>query len=101
MATTIIVAIISSGLLSTIITGLFSIFKDKKHKESGIEKGVRQLLYQSIKLKCKEYISRGNISDEELNDLIVEHGIYHTDLNGNGYLDELMNAVKRLPITVE
>lgn len=101
MAVTIIVAVISSGLLSTIVTGIFTLLAQKKGKANGIEKGVRQILYSSIKEKCHDYIRRGWINDDELKDLLIEHEIYHTDLGGNGYLDEMMSAVKRLPLKVE
>lgn len=101
MDKTILIAILSSGALSTLISGIFSLINNKKKNDDAIAKGVRQLLYDRIKEKGKSYISKGEITDEELQDIISMHSIYHTDLDGNGYLDELMNSVKRLKLIVK
>ena len=92
------IAVIGSGALSALISGIFSLINEKKHKQSGLYAGVRELLYDRIKTNAKCYIKKGYISTEELEDLIGMHNIYHDELYGNGYLDELMNKVKSLPI---
>ena len=94
----ILLAIIGSGALSSIIAGIFSLVQNRKNKKDGVSKGVRQLLYDRIKYLGRCYISDGTISAEDLEDLMQMHGIYHTDLGGNGYLDNLMEQVKHLPI---
>ena len=94
----ILLAIIGSGALSSIIAGIFSLIQNRKNKKDGVSKGVRQLLYDRIKYLGRCYISDGTISAEDLEDLMQMHGIYHTDLGGNGYLDSLMEQVKHLPI---
>ena len=94
----ILLAIIGSGALSSIIAGIFSLIQNRKNKKDGVSKGVRQLLYDRIKYLGRCYISDGTISAEDLEDLMQIHGIYHTDLGGNGYLDSLMEQVKHLPI---
>ena len=94
----ILLAIIGSGALSSIIAGIFSLIQNRKNKKDGVSKGVRQLLYDRIKYLGRCYISDGTISAEDLEDLMQMHGIYHTDLGGNGYLDNLMEQVKHLPI---
>lgn len=55
----------------------------------------RTILYDRIKFLGKSYISRGYITVEELEDLTQMHRVYHDPdkLNGNGFLDELMNTV--------
>lgn len=96
----IIIAIISSGALSTLISGLINLWQTKKKKHDGVREGVKILLYDRIKHLGKGYIERGCISAEELEDLTQMHNIYHDPdgLNGNGFLDTLMSNVKRLPI---
>lgn len=94
----IIIAIIGSGVLSTIISGLFSLAQTKKAKEDGVTAGVRQLLYDRVKYLCKAHIERGYIATNDLDDLERMHKIYHDDLNGNGFLDDLMKNVRRLPV---
>lgn len=55
----------------------------------------RTILYDRIKHLGKSYIARGWITVEELEDLKNMHKVYHDPdkLNGNGFLDDLMNAV--------
>lgn len=95
---TILLAIIGSGALSSLIAGIFGLIQHRKSKKDGVSKGVRQLLYDRIKHLGRCYISEGAISAEDLEDLMQMHGIYHSDLGGNGYLDSIMEQVKKLPI---
>lgn len=59
----------------------------------------RTILYDRIKHLGKSYISRGYVTVEELEDLTHMHSVYHDGdkLNGNGFLDSLMESVNRLP----
>ena len=56
------------------------------------------LLYDRIKHLGNSYIHKGYVTSEELEDLTAMHQIYHNNLNGNGFLDDLMSRVKNLPI---
>lgn len=96
----IIIAIIGSGALTALITNLFNIYRDRKSHEDGIAEGVQLLLYDRIKTLAKNHIAAGTISPDDLEDLSRMWQCYHDPegLNGNGYLDSLMGAVKRLPI---
>ena len=58
----------------------------------------RMLLYDRIKHLGKSYISCREITPEELEDIMAMHACYHTDLNGNGFLDNVMRQVQELPI---
>ena len=55
----------------------------------------RTILYDRIKHLGKSYIARGWITVEELEDLKRMHQVYHDEdkLNGNGFLDTLMNTI--------
>lgn len=59
----------------------------------------RTILYEWIKQRCKHYIERKYVTVEELEDLERMHKVYHDEdkLNGNGFLKELMEAVRALP----
>ena len=59
----------------------------------------RTVLYDRIKHLGKSYIARGYVTVEELEDLERMHDVYHDPdkLNGNGFLKELMNTVRKLP----
>ena len=98
MNETILVAIVSSGALSALISGCFTLASQRKRKDDGISAGVRQLLYDRIKYLCKDHISRKYIASNDLEDLCRMHKISHDDLDGNGFLDDLMREVRRLEI---
>ena len=93
-----IAAILGSSALSAVISGLFGLAQTRRKRHDGVSAGVQQLMYDRIKYLCKAHLSRGRIASNDLEDLIRMHKIYHDDLNGNGYLDELMDAVEDLPI---
>ena len=94
----IVLAILSSGALSALISGLFARSERKKRKDTGISAGVRMLLYDKIKYLCKEHISHGYIATHDLEDLCRMHKIYHEELDGNGFLDGLMSEVHKLKV---
>lgn len=57
-------------------------------------------MYDRIKHLGKSYIRQEEISAEDLKDLIDMHRCYHDDLGGNGFLDEIMEQVRHLPIKI-
>ena len=56
----------------------------------------RTILYDRIKHLAKSYIKRGWISVEEYEDLKRMHKVYHDELGGNGFLDDIMKEVNKL-----
>lgn len=95
----ILIAVLGSGALSAIISGIFGLIRDRRAKNDGVRAGVRQLLYDRIKSKGRDYIAAGEVSAEDLEDLIDAHKIYHDCLLGDGYLDCIMSEVKKLKVT--
>ena len=91
--TQIIIAVIGSGALSAVISGIFSLLVRKHERDEDI----MLLLYHDIKTECKDYIAQGSIDGEGLEVLLQMHGRYHAR-GGNGYLDKLITEVKSLPI---
>lgn len=98
MDKTIIVAIISSGALSTLVSAIFNLWQSHKKRKDGVRAGMKMLLYDRIKHLGKSYMDRGYITTDELEDLTEMHNIYHNELDGNGFLDTVMKNVKALPI---
>ena len=56
----------------------------------------RAILYDRIKHLAKSYLSRGYITVEEYEDLKRMHKVYHDELGGNGFLDDIMKEVNKL-----
>lgn len=72
--------------------------EDLKNNVNALYKANRIQMYDRIKHLGKSYISQRQISAEDLEDLIDMHKCYHDDLGGNGFLDEIMEQVRHLPI---
>ena len=101
----ILIALISGGVASAVVGGLFSVIlwrlnrnAAKEDKTDSVKIALRVLLYDRIKHLGKSYLARGSIHAEELEDLMSMHRVYHNELEGNGFLDELMEQVRHLPI---
>lgn len=56
----------------------------------------RVVLYDRIKHLAKSHIVRGWISVEDYEDLTTMHQVYHDKLDGNGFLNTLMETVSQL-----
>jgi hypothetical protein len=88
---------LGSSALAALISGIFAMVNNRRHKKTALEDGVQVLLYDRLKYLAKHYIGEGSIAPEDLEDIISMHDKYH-NLRGNGFLDKLMNQVKALPI---
>lgn len=93
----VLLAVIGSSAMASVISGIFSLIKDRKSKDDGLEAGVRILLYDRIKHLCLKYCEVGYISSGDYEDLIKMHQVYHSSLHGNGFLDSEMANVGKLP----
>ena len=98
MNETIIIAIISSSAFATLLSFCTQLIRDRMKNKHGVAAGVKIILYDRIKWMGNKYIDRGFITSEELEDLVEMHRIYHDELIGNGFLDEIMKKVKALPL---
>lgn len=93
----IVLAILGSSALAAIISGIFGLIGSRQQKESGVEAGVRILLYERIKFLGTRYVEKKYISNDDYEDLLKMHQVYHNALKGNGFLDDIMEQVKKLP----
>ena len=98
LKTEILIAILGSGVLSTLISGLFTFLQSRRDAKNATALGVKSVLQDRIKWLGKQHIKRGCITFEDLEDLIKMHEVYHDKLKGNGYLDKVMTEVKALPV---
>ena len=93
----IILAILGSSALAAVISGIFGLLVSRQHKENGVAAGVRILLYERIKFLGTRYVEKGYVSNDDYEDLLKMHRVYHNPLKGNGFLDDIMEQVKKLP----
>lgn len=95
---TMICAVIGSGVLSTVINQICNAVNRHAERQSGQIEATRLVLKDRLRFLCVRYIEQGWIYEDELEDLITMHACYHNKLNGNGYLDTLMEKVKNLEV---
>ena len=98
MNETILVAIISSGALSSLISALITFISKRNEKQSFTEKGVMCLMGFTIRNQCEKIIKEGHLSITEYRQLQELNITYHS-MGGNGYVKALMEKVEKLPIT--
>lgn len=96
--TTIIVAVLGSGVLSTLITITANAIKDRRKNVDDIRAGVRMSLYYQFRDHALEYIREGEVGANELQVLQDTYDIYKR-LGGDGYCDNLMTKCQALTIT--
>lgn len=96
--TQVIIAIIGSGALSAVISGLFQVLAKKNEKKSASGKALLALLWDSTDSLGQRYIEEGSITADELHRILTMFEAYK-GLGGNGYMDTLIDNVKRLPIS--
>lgn len=94
----IIIAIIGSGAFSGVVGAALAAISGRRRRYDGIAAGTRTLLYDRIKHLGRRYIAAGCVSAEDLEDLIAMHRVYHDELDGNGFLDAIMQKVRALPV---
>lgn len=98
MDNTVLIAIVSSSAFATLLSFCTQLIRDRMKNKHGVAAGVKIILYDRIKWMGNKYLDRGYITSEELEDLVEMHRIYHDELIGNGFLDEIMKKVKALPL---
>ena len=101
--------ILGGGAVAAIISGAVQIIlwklnrkAKKQDEESGdtqrIKNALCVILYDRIKYLARHHIGEKFISVEDLEDLTKMHTSYRDDLDGNGFLDNLMSQVKALTL---
>ncbi|MDF2590484.1 MAG: hypothetical protein K0S41_4327 [Anaerocolumna sp.] len=71
--------------------------KNMKISQIALNNGMQILLKENLKKLHKEYMERGSITSDELDDFTFQYNTYHS-LGGNGTGTTYMNHIKALPI---
>lgn len=91
------IAILGSSVVATFISGLFTLTMKLMEKKGSQSKLLNSITRDRIKQICRKKIMDGYITFDEMEDLVAMHKAYHEN-GGNGYCDDLMERVKRLPL---
>lgn len=95
---TIVLAIVGSGAFSTLVSAIVNDRAKKRESASGEQAALRLLMKDRLRFLCVHYIQQGWIYEDELEDLIEMHAVYHDQLKGNGYLDTLMAKIEAMEV---
>lgn len=124
-----VISLFGNAFGAAIVAGLFGMWQWRQHRKAQKEDNaarnsaatqsarsheIRQLqgtvnsliiadqtiLYDRIKQLAKAYLKRQWVSVEEYEDLKRMHEVYHDDLCGNGFLDAVMDEVRKLEVRV-
>ncbi|MBO5969233.1 MAG: hypothetical protein J6S14_12130 [Clostridia bacterium] len=66
-------------------------------KLDGLEKAQKITMQDRIRRLATKYIEAGQISVADFQNIKTMHEIYHKNLHGNGFLDDIMEDVAELP----
>jgi len=94
---TIVVAVVTSGALSTLIGCIFKIIENNENKHDQQKLVNQEMLLWRIKDGGKKALAAGEITHEEFEDLTRVYALYKA-LGGNGFAEAVMAKVKALPL---
>ena len=120
MDSTLLVALLGSSALAATVAGFFEMLRFRRERkakkedsaELNIEKrlnaietqtaaqseALKYIMYDRIRFLGQEYIAEGEIDFDDRRILNAMHSVYHSGLNGNGDLDNLMRDVNALKL---
>lgn len=94
------VAVLGSGVLSTIISCLFQMRSDKKKKLDKFETGMCLLLLSSLKRDGNDLIAKGKVSKNEYDSFEATYNAYKA-LGGDGWADSVKAQIDALEKNLE
>lgn len=99
----IIIAIISSGLLSGAISSLIAVIAARKAKKRDntekIEVGLRLILLSTLKRDGNEALQKGKISKDDYEAFLASYNAYKA-LGGDGWADKVYKQINKLPVDI-
>ena len=96
----IVIAILSSGVISTLISALFQYHSDKKKKLDKFEEGMRLLLLSAMKMTGKAILADGTVSKSDYDSFCATYDAYKS-LGGDGWADGIKKQVDALEKTID
>ena len=96
----IVIAILSSGVISTLISSLFQYHSDKKKKLDKFENGMSLLLLSAMKQTGKAILEDGTVSKSDYESFCATYNAYKS-LGGDGWADGIKAQVDALEKTID
>lgn len=95
-----ILAILGSGVISTIISCVFQYVNQKKNKQTQLEEGMSLLLLSSLKRDGKELLAQGKVSKNDYDSFCATYNAYKA-LGGDGWADGIKNKIDTMERSFE
>lgn len=90
-----IIAILGSGVISTIISCIFQYINQKKTNQTQFETGMSLLLLSSLKRDGKDLLAQGSVSKNDYDSFMATYKAYKS-LGGDGWADGIKDDVDHL-----
>lgn len=95
-----ILAILGSGVISTIISCVFQYVNQKKNKQTQLEEGMSLLLLSSLKRDGKELLAQGKVSKNDYDSFCATYNAYKA-LGGDGWADGIKAKIDTMERSFE
>lgn len=100
----VVIAIISSGLLSGLLATVVTTISNKRNKEREDDKnlkiGLRLILLSTLKRDGKDALQKGEITKEDYEAFLASYNAYKA-LDGDGWADKVFKQVGALPVKLD
>ena len=96
----IILAVLGSGVISTIISCVFQYINQKKNKQTQLEEGMSLLLLSSLKRDGKELLAQGKVSKNDYDSFCATYNAYKA-LGGDGWADGIKAKIDSMERSFE
>ena len=96
----IILAVLGSGVISTIISCVFQYINQKKNKQTQLEEGMSLLLLSSLKRDGKELLAQGKVSKNDYDSFCATYNAYKA-LGGDGWADGIKAKIDTMERSFE
>lgn len=93
----IIIAILSSSVISTILNFVFNYINKRNEDKSMVAKALMCLLGYEVKTECRRLIKAKEVDLVDYEQLQELNTLYH-QMGGNGYVKNLMDKVGKLEV---
>lgn len=94
----IIVAIIGSGALSALVSGVIQLINGKRKAKKGIEQAVSFLILGELERQFDKLIAKGHATRKDMKRFREVYDTYKK-LGGDGYADDMFEAAKELEVS--
>jgi len=96
----IVLAILGSGVVSTLISCLFQMRSDRKKKLDRFEEGMRLLLLSALKMTGRAILHEGTVTKSDYDSFVATYNAYKS-LDGDGWADGIKDQVDALEKSIE